>query len=133
MSNTPYTYTGKVHQIGKTQTFQPGFAKRTLVLVDDPTAKYPNYAAFDFLKTKNGDGTMELNKLCEGMTVEVKFYIQANESKKYPGSWFCSNRAVGVEKIGEQTELLPTSRPVPHPAEPPASVAADESIDDMPF
>lgn len=129
---SPYVFKGKVHQVGKLQTFPSGFAKRSLVLVEDPTADYPNYAVFDFLKTKNGDGTMELNRLVEGMTVEVKFYTQANESKKYPGSWFCSNRGASVKVVGEQVELPTTTKPVQPPAQPPASVAADDD-DQMPF
>lgn len=130
---SPYTFKGKVHEVGKLQTFQSGFAKRSLVLVEDPNAKYPNYAVFDFLKTKNGDGTLELNKLVEGMTVEVKFYTQANESKKTNGMWFCSNRGVEIKVVGEQVEIPTTRKPVPPPAEPPASVSMDDMPDDMPF
>ena len=130
---SPYVFKGKVHEVGKLLTFQSGFAKRSLVLVEDPNAQYKNYAVFDFLKTKNGDGTQELNRLVEGMTVEVKFYTQANESKKNPGSWFCSNRGVELKVVGEQVEIPTSQKSVPPPAEPPASVSMDDDPDDFPF
>ena len=124
----PYKYTGLVHQIGKTQTFQSGFAKRTLVLMERGDGKYPNYAAFEFTRSKDGtkDGTKVLDRLVEGMMVEVTFYIQANESKTKPGSWFPSNRAVKVERLDAGADSPDDRRPKPPPQPQP-------DVDDMPF
>ena len=83
--NRPFEYKGFVHQVGQTVTFPSGFAKRELVLVEDPNANYKDYAAFEFLKTKNRDNTTLLDGLRKGQAVTVKFCLSANESKKSPG------------------------------------------------
>ena len=93
--NTKYTCTGEVHQIGNTQTWPSGFSKRTLVL-KTASGKYDNYAAFEFTRDRTGD----LDKVRVGDTVEVEFYIDANESKKSPGVWFSANKAVKLAKVG---------------------------------
>ena len=93
----PYEYTGVVHHIGKTQVFPSGFAKRTIVLCEGPTAEYKDFAAFDFLKGKKIDGPALLDGIQLGSRATVKFYVRANESKKTPGSWFSSMQGVGIE------------------------------------
>ena len=49
MSSSKYKYVGKVHEVGKIQTWPSGFKKRTLVLKTED-GKYTNYAAFDFTR-----------------------------------------------------------------------------------
>lgn len=126
MSSKPYEYTGKIHYIGRTQTFPSGFAKRTLVLVQNAESRYPDYAAFDFLRTKNADSTADLNRFAVGQTVTVKFYVAASESKKSPGSWFVNTKAVAIEAAGGAT-ALPVSAPQP------TDDACDAEQDDLPF
>lgn len=125
-----YKYTGVVHQVGKTQTFQSGFAKRTLVLREPGESKFPNYAVFEFTRSKDGtrDGTRQLDRLIEGQTVEVSFYLSANESRTKPGSWFPSNRAVKVERAGSGVEL-----PMSQKADDPDGAEPEPTVDDMPF
>lgn len=133
MSTKPYEFTGKIHYIGRTQTFPSGFAKRTLVLVQDAESRYPDYAAFDFLRTKNADNTADLNRFAVGQTVKVKFYVSASESKKSPGSWFVNTKAVGIEAVGgaatatQPAPLLPTGGQDANAAD------CDGFSDDLPF
>jgi hypothetical protein len=123
--NRPFEYKGFVHQVGQTVTFPSGFAKRELVLVEDPNANYKDYAAFEFLKTKNRDNTTLLDGLRKGQAVTVKFCLSANESKKSPGSWFGSARGIEVAADGgSQSEA-------PAPAEPEDDGLAD--ADGLPF
>lgn len=124
----PYTYRGTVHQVGKTQTWPSGFAKRTLVLKAEGDGKYPDYAAFEFMRSKDGsrDGTKVLDSLREGEAVEVEFYLTANESKTKPGSWFSSNRAVKVGRVGDGG-----APEIPMAAEPPQD--AQDDYGDIPF
>ena len=126
-----YKYTGVVHQVGKTQTFQSGFAKRALVLREPGESKYPNYAAFEFTRSKDGtrDGTRQLDQLVEGQTVEVSFYLSANESTRTPGQWFTSNRAVKVERVSAEVELPMTN----DPSDVGDDMTGVDVADDMPF
>lgn len=120
-----YKYKGTVHYVGKTQTFPSGFAKRTLVLKEPDESKYPNYAAFEFTRSKDGlrDGTATLDNLCVGQTVVVTFAPQANESQKIAGSWFSSNRAIKIDFESEvQTPEIPFK-----------DSEAEDLGDDMPF
>jgi hypothetical protein len=123
-----YKYRGTVHYISQVQSFASGFAKRMLVLKEQGESKYPNYAAFEFTRSKDGtkDGTKMLDKLLEGMEVEVSFYPSANESKTKPGSWFTSNRAVKLERIGAAEVTIPTKDDADG-GEP------EPDLDDMPF
>ncbi len=125
-SSKPYEFTGKIHQIGQTQTFPSGFAKRTLVLVRNEASRYPDYAAFDFLRTKSADNTTDLNRFAVGQTVTVRFFVSASESKKSPGSWFASARAVGIEAAGGAT-ALPVAAPLP------TSTSCEAEQEEMPF
>lgn len=126
----PYKYRGEVHFISPVQTFQSGFAKRTLVLKEQGESKYPNYAAFEFTRSKDGtrDGTKQLDRLLVGEPVEVSFFLDAHESNKTPGSWFSSNRGIKVERlaVAKDIELVKAKAPEPE-AEP------EPTIDDMPF
>ena len=121
-----YKYKGEVHKVLPLQTFQSGFAKRTLVLKDD-SGQYTDYAAFDFTRSKDGsrDGTKQLDRIRPGETVEVTFTLSANESKMKPGSWFPSNRASKVERVGAEKVVIPTKDDIP------VIDAADE--EEMPF
>lgn len=124
----PYKYKGEVHFISPLQTFQSGFAKRTLVLKEAGESKYPNYAAFEFSRSKDGtrDGTRQLDKLLVGEPVEVSFYLDANESKRNPGSWFTSNRGVKVERlaVAKDIELVKDKATQAEP---------EPTLDDIPF
>ena len=132
MKDQTFTYTGRVHFIGQTQTFPSGFGKRTLVLESsDPGEKWPVRAAFEFVKTKNVDGTANLNGFTKGETVTVTFAPEARENSKNPGQWFSSNRAWKiVRSTGNEAE--PTDLPLT-PATPAEPEPTEEVVDDMPF
>lgn len=153
MSNKLFEYTGTVHHIGPTQRFASGFTKRVLVCVNYGNSKYPDYAVFDFLK----DRTSKLDEVIVGEQVKVRFFLSGNESKNNPGQWFGSAQGLscdhcedadGVQEGNDrpsprgphperrQTAQCPTqaaSRPLPPPAEPPASVADASGQEDLPF
>ena len=126
MSSKPYEFTGKIHFIGKTQTFPSGFAKRTLVLVQNAESRYPDYAAFDFLRSKSSDMTTSLDRFCPGQTVTVKFFVSASESKKTPGAWFVNTKAVGIEAAGGAAAL-------PEIPQQPTAQECEPEQDDLPF
>lgn len=128
--NRPFEYKGFVHKVGDTITFPSGFAKRELVLVEDPLGDYKDYAVFEFLKGKTRDNTSLLDNIHKGQAVTVKFCLSANESRKNPGSWFGSARGLSV--VADATE---TQAPTPAlaPAEPQLGDANDVIADDLPF
>lgn len=131
-----YKYTGKVKEIGKTQSWPSGFAKRTLVLEQDDGGKYPNYAVFEFVRGKGGDSsrdrTRDLDHILPGEEVTVSFFVNANENRNRPGQWFVSLRGVKVER-GEQVRDLIEGSSAPAVAEPPDNIGAETDADDMPF
>lgn len=152
MSNKLFEYTGTVHHIGPTQKFASGFTKRVLVCVNYGNSKYPDYAVFDFIK----DRTAKLDEVIVGEQVKVRFFLSGNESKSNPGQWFSSAQGLSCEHCEEadggqdggedrpsrrgphperrQAAQCPTqaaSRPLPPPAEPPASV--DGADEELPF
>lgn len=134
--NQACTYKGVVHKVGKTVIFPSGFAKRELVTIEDPLGSYKNYAAFEFLRTSSRDATTLLDGIREGDRVTVKFFPSANESKKTPGVWFTSNRAVSITRdgsFGGEVELLRTDiTPKPATIDAPTIVPAQDD-DELPF
>lgn len=134
--NQACTYKGVVHKVGKTVTFPSGFAKRELVTIEDPLGNYKNYAAFEFLRTSSRDATTLLDGIREGDRVTVKFFPSANESKKTPGAWFTSNRAVSITRdgsFGGEVELLRTDI-TPKPATIGApTIDPAQADDELPF
>lgn len=126
MPKEPYSISGLVKEVCEMQTFQSGFKKQTLVIVDDPDAEYPNYAAIEYAKDK----TALLAPLKKGDAVSAKFWPDAHswkDPKTGKVKWFSSLRGV---------ELSVDS--VPEPATPTAAdvAAAEEAAggsDDLPF
>lgn len=94
------------------------FTKRNLILVDDPTARFPNYALFEFVK----DDVSLLDNLKKGQRVTVTFtpsarYWEPKNGK--PGSWFSSCRAsaISVESAApddDETQSAAPSAPNPN-------------------
>lgn len=113
---------GFVHRILPLQTFQSGFKMWTVVIVDDPEEKYPNYNAIQFVK----DRVSLLDGLSEGEAVEVSFYTNAREWKNPTTGetkWFVSLNGVELKRAGG------VNSPVPAPAEPPAEAVQPVSSD----
>ena len=130
----PFEYVGEIHQIRPVQQFPSGFYKQTIICVTDKDSKYPNYAAFEFFKEK----CAKLSSLRKGSQIKVKFYLQANQSKRDPNSWFSSCNGFDVELIGGSDAEIPASsrqtKPVPHPAVPPSDMDESAQTDEeMPF
>ena len=127
----PYKYKGRVHYVSPVQSFQSGFAKRTLVLEEEGNSKYQNYAAFEFTRSKDGtkDATKLLDRVCPGELVEVTFRLDANESKSKPGAWFPSNRALKLERLERAEAKAPEIPLIPSATS--TSGACEE--DDIPF
>ena len=128
MKKQTYTYTGRVHFIGQTQTFPSGFGKRMLILdASEPEDKWPTRAAFEFLKTRNTDGTAKLDGYRKGETVTVTFVPDARDNPKNPEQWFSSNKAFKIVRAAEPTDLPLT------PATPSEPEPTEEVVEDMPF
>ncbi len=140
-----FELTALVHQVLPEQKFSSGFRKRVIVLVDDPNANRPHYAAFEFLKDKAD----LLERFGEGDSVTVSFYPDARKwTKPSTGEdqWFVSLTGVGIALAGTSAadELRGAGRPsasapVPPPAVAPesavsaASAAPAPEMDDLPF
>lgn len=97
------TFTGAVHQIHPTRVVNGGtkseFRSRTFVLKSpEPDAKYPDYALFEAVKYANSqnDMTSALDAFAPGDVVTVAFYLNARESRKSPGAWYGTCRAVEI-------------------------------------
>lgn len=122
---------GYVHHIGELEFFGTnGFAKRTLVIVDDPTSRYPNYAVFDATRTQRADHTKDIGSLRRGDKVEVGFTLSAREwkdPKTGKTRWFGSATvsSVKVFAIAEAEESSPDELD--------ETPETDADVDSLPF
>lgn len=79
---------GVVHHVGATEEIGAnGFAKRLLVVCDDPASQYPRYAAIEAKRGKMGDKTRLLDGLLKGEEVAA---VCAPESRQWKDRWFTS-------------------------------------------
>lgn len=96
--------TGTVHEIMPIEEIgNKGFAKRTLVVCDDPTAEYPSYAAFEAKRSQKKDRTLLLDQFRRGETVEVTFVPDAREwkdPKTGKTRWFGSLVLIDINRVG---------------------------------
>lgn len=118
----PYSIAGLVEQVCEMQTFQSGFTKQTLVIVDDPDAEHPNYAAIEYAKDK----TALLAPLKKGDRVRAKFWPDAHswqDPKTGKVKWFSSLRGVELAVDGA----------MPEPATPPPEEELPPADEDLPF
>lgn len=135
-----YEMTGKVKQIGEVQTFQSGFEKRELIVLDDDP-RFPQDIAFNFVR----DRTHMLDALAVGDFVKVTFDIRGRE---YNGRHYIDLTGWRVEKVQETAPgaapvayspppPAPSAAPAPAPVAPapaaPAAPASNEDLDDLPF
>lgn len=127
--------TGTVHEIMPTEVVgSKGFAKRTLVICDDPNAQYPSYAAFEAKRSQKKDRTLLLDQFRKGETVEVAFVPDARswkDPKTGKTRWFASLVLIDVNRVGGASAAT-----VPAPAEPeaaPEQGGLGLDVDDLPF
>ena len=135
-----FEMTGKVKQVGEIQTFQSGFEKRELVVIDDDP-RFPQDIAFNFVR----DRTHILDSIAVGDFVKVTFDIRGRE---YNGRHYTDLTGWRVEKVQESAPG--GYPPPPAPAAPgayapprqasaapapsaPAAPASNEDLDDLPF
>ena len=88
-----FEMTGKVKQVGEIQTFQSGFEKRELVVIDDDP-RFPQDIAFNFVR----DRTHILDSIAVGDFVKVTFDIRGRE---YNGRHYTDLTGWRVEKVQE--------------------------------
>ncbi len=81
-----YEATGKILEIGETQTFSSGFQKRVLVIETEADSKYPQQVPFEVVKDK----CSELDLLSVGQEVTVTFNLRGNE---YNGKYYVNLQA----------------------------------------
>lgn len=121
----PFTITGIVHEVLPLQTFNSGFTKRTVIIVDDPTKERPSYTAVDFTK----DRVAYLDAVQKGEQVDVSFYTDAR-SWTNPSNgetrWFSSLTGTSLTRENR------ASQPVPPPAAP-TSVPPAADASSLPF
>lgn len=126
--------TGTVHEIMPTEVVgSKGFAKRTLVICDDPNAQYPSYVAFEAKRSQKKDRTLLLDQFRKGETVEVAFVPDARpwrDPKTGRTRWFASLVLIDVSRVGGADGA--SAAPVPAPAEPEQG-GLGLDVDDMPF
>lgn len=121
-----YKMTGRIHQIGETQTFPSGFAKREFV-VDDCKEKYPQLVKFEAMK----DGCDRLDSFKVGDEVSVDFNLNGNE---YNGKYYVSLTCWKITKTQAQN-AIPEGRQQQRsmPPAPGQADSIDEEEDDLPF
>lgn len=124
--------TGTVHEIMPIEEIgNKGFAKRKLVVCDDPTAEYPSYAAFEAKRSQKKDRTLLLDQFRRGDTVEVTFVPDAREwkdPKTGKTRWFASLVLIDINRVSAAGSEAPT--PDNQGA---YSDAQADGDDDMPF
>ena len=123
--------TGTVHEIMPTEVVgNKGFAKRTLVICNDPKAQYPSYEAFEAKRGQKKDRTLLLDYFRVGERVEVTFVPDARpwqDPKTGKTRWFSSLVLIDISRVGGAVAG-------PAPAEPEAAPEQGSlDIDDMPF
>lgn len=111
---------GKVHQLGDTQTVGSAgtFKKRTIVIATNE--QYVQYVPIDFVQDKCDI----LNSYNIGDNVKVSINIKGNE---YQGKYFCSLQGWRIEKIATEA---PAAAPVPVA---PVANSNEDEPDDLPF
>ena len=131
MANSVYhfDFTGRVVEIGATQTFGSGFKKRTIVIDNTEEGDdYHNPTPFILMKDK----CSEADKLKVGDSVQVKGWFNGRKwhnPNKNIDQYFCDN-SIGVMNVVRGATDTPKYQ-VPEPAEPPADES--EIADDLPF
>lgn len=131
MANIVYhfDFTGRVIEIGATQTFGSGFKKRTIVIDNtEEGAEYPNPTPFSFVKDK----CAEADKLKVGDSVQVKGWFNGRKwhnQNKNIDQYFCDN-TIGVLNVVRGASEAQQYK-VPEPDEPPADEG--ELAEDPPF
>ncbi len=115
---------GVVHHVGATEEIGAnGFAKRLLVVCDDPASQYPRYAAIEAKRGKMGDKTRLLDGLLKGEEVAA---VCAPESRQWKDRWFTSLTLLALAVLNPPADGAAAQ--VPPPAE-----IAESSPDELPF
>lgn len=88
-----YTARGIIRSVSREESHGPTFTKKVLVLdQSDPNDKYKDYLSLEFVN----EDIKKLSGFNPGAEVEVSFRVKSRESKKVPGSFFTSCRAVEI-------------------------------------
>ncbi len=120
-----YEMIGRVHEVGKEQTFASGFRKRELVLTNDlvDSAKYPKYVPFTF-KKERGDQIKDFRR---GQRVKVVFAL---EGREYNGRYYPEVTGLKATLIGADSEA--TQKPT-EPTAQPNETTGEAVSEEMPF
>lgn len=118
-------FVGYVHQVGARKEFDSGFSVRDIVLVEDPSAKYPQYAVLTAKRSANSQARTDYTTmpLAVGTKVEA---VYIPDGREWNGRWFGGLRLVKLSVL----ENVASSAPAPSPADPSEMDAVE---DDLPF
>ena len=122
-----FQFTGRVEDIGKTQTFSSGFTKCRIV-VDDSSGRFPNPVPFDAVK----EAIDKLRDVRQGDKVRVAFNVRGRE---YNGKVYSDLNLLDIEVLepAGAVPAQPTPTVAPPPPPPPEIDMSQSSFEEPPF
>ncbi len=125
-----YDFSGKVVEVGETQTFgAKGFKKRSLVVLEDSDSKYPNEV--EFICTK--DRCEQLDSISKGQHVKIRFSVSGRRWDGPKGvRFFVELNPYSVVAEGSEGTSVSVPPPANAPEMPSASSSEPDPMD-LPF
>lgn len=101
IENKPLMYAGTIVHVGERMTYgSNGFAKREVIVCEDPHAEYPKHLQAFLTTSQKQDRTELVTPADVGRVVELKCYVSSRAWKSAQtgkSGWFTEATCVGVD------------------------------------